>query len=183
MTDDASADVLPASTSNSSDGQSPNRSHRGIPALTAVVALAVLIIDQLTKRWALSALSGSASRDVGWTLQWDLPRNSGMAFSQAQGIGPFIGIVAMLVVLWLAWSTRSMTSKLASVAAGLVAGGALGNLADRVFRGGRLLHGSVIDFIDLQWFPIFNVADMAIDIGGVLFVIYVMLGHRRATPA
>jgi signal peptidase II len=70
---------------------------------------------------------------------------------------------------------------LASVAAGLVAGGALGNLFDRIFRGGRLLHGAVIDFIDLQWFPIFNIADMAIDIGGVLFVIYIMLGHRRAT--
>ena len=44
-----------------------------------------------------------------------------------------------------------------------------------------LLHGAVIDFIDLQWFPIFNIADMAIDIGGVLFVIYIMLGHRRTT--
>jgi signal peptidase II len=182
MTDDASADVLPTSTGTSSDGE---RSHgpRGIPALTAAVTLAVLVIDQLTKRWALSALAGNESRHVVWTLQWNLTRNSGMAFSQAQGIGPFIGIIAMLVVLWLAWSTRSMTSKLASVAAGLVAGGALGNLADRVFRGGRLLHGSVIDFIDLQWFPIFNVADMAIDIGGVLFVIYVMLGHRRVAAA
>jgi len=183
MTDDASADVLPTSTSTSSDGQPPHRSRSGVPALTIAIALAVLIIDQLTKRWALSELSGVAPRHVIWTLQWNLTRNSGMAFSQAQGIGPFIGIVALLVVLWLAWSSRSMTSKLATVAAGLVAGGALGNLADRIFRGGRLLHGAVIDFVDLQWFPIFNVADMAIDVGGVLFVIYVMLGHRRVTAA
>jgi len=182
MTDDASADVLPASTSNSSDPEKSHRTRRGIPALTAAIAVAVLVIDQLTKRWALSALTGSAPRHVVWTLQWNLTRNSGMAFSQAQGVGPFIGIIALLVVLWLAWSTRSMTSKLASVAAGLVAGGALGNLADRIFRGGRLLHGAVIDFVDLQWFPIFNVADMAIDIGGVLFVIYIMLGHRRVAP-
>lgn len=179
MTDDASADVLPTSASKSSDGQRSQGSRAGVPALTVVIAVAVLIIDQLTKRWALSALSEAPPRHVIWTLQWNLTRNSGMAFSQAQGIGPFIGIVALLVVLWLAWSSRSMTSKLATVAAGLVAGGALGNLADRIFRGGRLLHGAVIDFVDLQWFPIFNVADMAIDIGGVLFVIYVMLGHRR----
>src|SRR3954469_24622613 len=183
MTDDASADWLPTSASTSSDGERSHGSRSGVPALTVAIALAVLIIDQLTKRWALSTLTGAAPRHVVWTLQWNLTRNSGMAFSQAQGIGPFIGIVAMLVVRWLAWSTRSMTSKLASVAAGLVAGGALGNLADRVFRGGRLLHGSVIDFIDLQWFPIFNVADMAIDIGGVLFVIYIMLGHRRVAAA
>src|SRR4051795_4759552 len=123
MTDDASADVLPTSAGTSSDGQPPHRSRSGVPALTIAIALAVLIIDQLTKRWALSALTGSASRHVVWTLQWNLTRNSGMAFSQAQGIGPFIGIVAMLVVLWLAWSTRSMTSKLASVAGGLVRGG------------------------------------------------------------
>jgi len=182
MTDDAPADVLPASTGTSSDDKRAHRSRKGVPALTVAIAVAVLLLDQLTKRWALNALAGSAPRHVVWTLQWNLTRNSGMAFSQAQGIGPFIGIIAMVVVLWLAWNTRSMTSTLASVAAGLVAGGALGNLVDRIFRGGRLLHGAVIDFIDLQWFPIFNVADMAIDIGGVLFVIYVMLGHRRTTP-
>jgi len=181
MTDDAPADVLPASAGDSADSLPPQRARRGIPALTAAIAVAVLVLDQLTKRWALNALAGSPARHVIWTLQWNLTRNSGMAFSQAQGIGPFIGIIAMLVVLWLAWNTRSMTSKLASVAAGLVAGGALGNLVDRVFRGGRLLHGAVIDFIDLQWFPIFNIADMAIDIGGVLFVIYIMLGHRTTS--
>jgi signal peptidase II len=183
MTDDASADVMPASTTESSDAERSHGTRTGIPALTASVAIAVLVIDQLTKRWALSALSRRAPRHVVWTLQWNLTRNSGMAFSQAQGIGPFIGIVAMLVVLWLAWSSRSLTSKLASVAAGLIAGGALGNLVDRIFRGGSLLHGAVIDFVDLQWFPIFNVADMAIDIGGVLFVVYVFLGHRQATPS
>jgi len=179
MTDDAPADVLPASSAESSDAGGSQATRTGIPIVTAVIAVAVLVVDQLTKRWALSDLSGNAARHVVWTLQWNLTRNSGMAFSRAQGIGPLIGIVAMVVVLWVAWSSRSLTSKLASVAAGLVAGGALGNLADRVFRG-RFLHGAVIDFIDLQWFPIFNVADMAIDIGGLLFVLYLLLGHRRA---
>jgi signal peptidase II len=106
-----------------------------------------------------------------------------MAFSQAQGIGPLIGIAALLVVAWLAWTSRSLTSRLTGVAAGLIAGGALGNLSDRLFRGDRILHGAVIDFIDFQWFPIFNVADMAIDIGGALFVLGSVFGHRRMRSA
>src|SRR3954453_8517431 len=141
MTDDASADVLPTSASTSSDGQGPHRSRSGVPALTIAIALAVLIIDQLTKRWALSELSGVAPRHVIWTLQWNLTRNSGMAFSQAQGIGPLIGIAALLVVLWLAWTSRRLTNPVTAIAAGLIAGGALGNLADRVFRGDRILRG------------------------------------------
>jgi signal peptidase II len=55
---------------------------------------------------------------------------------------------------------------------GLVLGGALGNLADRVFRDGSgFLGGAVIDFIDLQWWPVFNVADIAVTVGGVLLVL------------
>ncbi|MFT3854832.1 MAG: signal peptidase II [Ilumatobacteraceae bacterium] len=50
----------------------------------------------------------------------------------------------------------------------------MGNLADRLFRGDGWLHGAVIDFIDLQWFPIFNVADAAITIGGALFVLWTL---------
>ena len=76
-----------------------------------------------------------------------------------------------------------LTSRVTSVAAGLVAGGALGNLIDRIFRGDRILHGSVVDFIDFQWFPIFNVADMAIDIGGALFVLWTLVRAPRARPA
>ena len=56
-------------------------------------------------------------------------------------------------------------------------------LADRVFRGDKILHGAVIDFIDFQWFPIFNIADMAIDIGGAIFVLWTIFGHRRNRAA
>ena len=144
----------------------------------------MLAVDQLTKRWALSNLSHGGPRHVIWTLQWNLTRNSGMAFSQAQGIGPLIGIAAMLVVLWLAWTSRNLTSLVTAIAAGLIAGGALGNLTDRLFRGDHVLRGSVIDFIDFQWFPIFNVADMAIDIGGALFMMWtVWFAHRRGRAA
>jgi signal peptidase II len=194
MTDDAEAEVL-STTQNDDTPQHPVQAHpvqadpvqthqrRPSPWLTAAIALVVVGLDQLTKRWAVSELTNSRPRHVIWTLQWNLTRNSGMAFSKAQGIGPLIGIAALLVVVWLAWTSRMLTSRVTRVAAGLIAGGAIGNLVDRVFRGDRILHGEVIDFIDFQWFPIFNVADMAIDIGGALFVFWTVFGHRRARSA
>jgi signal peptidase II len=180
MTDDAAAEVDSSPPSESTDVTPPEAPHRPGPALAASIVAVVLLADQLTKHWALSELAGRPPRHVIWTLQWNLTRNSGMAFSQAQGIGPYIGIVALLVVVWLAWTSRMLTSRVTRIAAGLIAGGALGNLADRVFRGDRILHGSVVDFIDFQWFPIFNIADMSIDIGGAIFVLWTLASHRRA---
>jgi signal peptidase II len=179
MTDDAEAGTISTTPTASADSAPiPHQSLR-IPALTAIVAALVVVADQLTKRWALSALTGREPRHVVWTLQWNLTRNSGIAFSKAQGIGPLIGVVAMLVVLWLAWSSRKLTGRIITIAAGLIAGGAIGNLADRLFRGGHPLRGSVIDFIDFQWFPIFNVADTAIDLGGAMFVLWTVVAHRK----
>ena len=183
MTEDADAEIISAPQADMTDVDPPAQPRPHIPLLAAAIVPIVLVVDQLTKRWALSELSGSAPRHVVWTLQWNLTRNSGMAFSQAQGIGPLIGIAALLVIVWLAWTSRMLTSRITGVAAGLIAGGALGNLADRVFRGDRILHGAVIDFIDFQWFPIFNVADMAIDIGGAIFVLWTIFGHRRTHAA
>ena len=176
MTDDAETGMLSATPTISA---TPTEAHP-LPALTASIAVLIVALDQLTKRWALSRLARREPIHVVWTLQFNLTRNSGMAFSKAQGIGPLIGIGAMLVVLWLAWSSRKMPGRITAVAAGLIAGGAVGNLCDRLFRGGQLLRGSVIDFIDFQWFPIFNVADMAIDIGGVVFVLWTVFGYRKA---
>jgi len=180
MTDDADAEVLSTSPADAAEITASPRQVLGIPVAMVVVVPAVLLLDQLTKRWAVSELTGRPPKHVIWTLQFNITHNSGMAFSQAQGIGPLIGIVAMLVVLWLAWTSRRLTSRLTAVCAGLIAGGALGNLADRLFRGDRFLRGSVVDFIDFQWFPIFNVADMAIDIGGALLVLWSLSAHRRA---
>jgi len=64
------------------------------------------------------------------------------------------------------------------VAAGLVLGGAVGNLLDRAFRGNGFLDGAVIDFIDFQWVPIFNVADIGVDVGAGIFVIWSLVAGR-----
>ena len=66
-----------------------------------------------------------------------------------------------------------------AVALGLIIGGAAGNLIDRLVRDEGLLRGAVVDFIDLQWFPVFNVADAAINIGAVLLILAVLRESRR----
>jgi signal peptidase II len=143
--------------------------------LPLAIAAVVVLLDQLTKHWALHALIDS-SKDVFWTLRFNLSFNSGMAFSAGRGVGPIIGAVAIVVIVVLALSARhaARDSRLAAVAAGLVVGGAIGNLVDRLFRGPGWLHGAVIDFVDFQWFPIFNLADAAITIGGALFIIWTL---------
>ena len=140
--------------------------------LTAAIAVAIVLLDQVSKHWAVNSLTGVPPRHVIWTLQWNLTFNSGMAFSKGQGAGPIIGLVAVIVVAVVVVGVRRNTSKVVAVAAGLVVGGAVGNLGDRLFRGDGWLHGSVVDFIDFQWFPIFNVADMGVNVGGALFVLW-----------
>jgi signal peptidase II len=143
-----------------------------LPAVTALIVVAVVVADQLTKHWAVSTLDDGLPHHVVWTLQWNLSYNTGMAFSQARGIGPVIGIVALVVIIGLGLAVRRVDRVVTAVAAGLIVGGAIGNLSDRLFRGDAWLHGAVVDFVDLQWFPIFNVADSAITIGGIVFVLW-----------
>jgi signal peptidase II len=162
----------------------PARDCRATPArltgLTVAVAFAVVAVDQLTKRWAVDRLSDGRDVDLVWTLRLHLAFNSGMAFSQGRGLGPVIGVVALVVVVALLVSLRRGGSTLAAVSVGLVVGGAAGNVADRLFRtgGGGFLSGAVVDFIDLQWWPVFNVADACIVVGGLLLA----ASSLRAAP-
>ncbi len=146
--------------------------------LSLSIAAILVAIDQLTKHWALNALSDGRSRHVFWTMHWNLTFNSGMAFSQAQGIGPYIGALAFVVVIAMVLSLRSSKGVGSSIAVGLVVGGAVGNLADRLFREEGWLRGRVVDFIDFEWWPIFNVADMTISIGGVLILLSAVFGSK-----
>jgi signal peptidase II len=126
-------------------------------------------LDQITKHWAVSSLNDGRVIDVLGSLRFNLSFNRGMAFSQGTGIGPIIGVLGMLVVVYLLIGMRR-SSVSGAVFVGLVAGGAAGNIVDRLFRGEAWLHGAVVDFIDLQWWPVFNIADAAICIGGALLV-------------
>jgi signal peptidase II len=165
---------------------SADRPEVGTPAtrrhlpLALGVAACWLLLDQLTKWWASNELDDRVI-DLVWTLRLHLVTNTGASFSLGSGLGPFIGVVALVVVGILLWTGRSIGSRLGAVGLGLVLGGALGNLLDRGFRGGHgFMGGAVVDFIDVQWWPIFNVADMGVVIGAGLLLVASM---RDADPA
>lgn len=142
-----------------------------------VIAAIVVVLDQLTKHWALNTLD-DRDIEVFWTLQFNLAFNTGMAFSRGEGLGPVIAVVALVVVVFFLVRLGREGGRLAAVATGLIVGGAIGNIIDRAFRGDGILDGAVVDFIDFQWFPIFNIADMGITIGGALLVLSSVLPGR-----
>lgn len=141
------------------------------------MAAGALLADQVTKSLAVANLSGGAVRLLG-PLELRLEYNSGVAFSLASGLtGPII-VVAVAVVLAVAWFARRVPTTLAAVGVGLVLGGAIGNLSDRLFRGH---HGAVIDFIYTRYWPTFNVADSCIVCGCAVLALS-LLRHRSQLP-
>lgn len=149
------------------------------PGVLVAVVAAVLVLDQLTKHWALGALDDGRTIDLVGSLRLRLVFNPGGAFSLfgGGGWGPLISVLAVAVVTVLLWQSRSMASRWSSVALGLVVGGALGNLVDRAVRGDEgFLHGRVVDFVDLQWWPVFNVADVGVVVGSIALVAIGMFG-------
>jgi signal peptidase II len=146
------------------------------------IGLAVVVADQITKHWAVTSLPGRPPVSVLWTLQWNLSFNTGMAFSRGESLGPIIAAVAMVVVVAVTQAIRKTGHPWAMTAGALIIGGAIGNLIDRMFRNRAWLRGGVVDFIDFQWFPIFNVADSAITVGGAMFVLWSLFGRRPTEP-
>ncbi len=133
----------------------------------AVAAVAV-VLDQASKTWALEALTDREPLHVLGSLQLALSFNSGVAFSLGRGSGLAVVPVALAVVLVVLYASRHLGGRLPATAVGLVVGGAAGNLIDRLVRGHG---GAVVDFIDLQWWPVFNVADACIVVGGALLAL------------
>ena len=155
---------------------------KSLRGLTLATALVVVVADQITKHWALNALADGHTIDIVGSLRFNLAFNTGMAFAKGQGIGPIIAVVGVLVVAYLLVGLRRNTAP-GAVFVGLVAGGASGNIIDRLFRGEAWLQGAVVDFIDLQWWPIFNIADAAIVIGAGALVVASMLPERETVDA
>ena len=144
--------------------------------------LAIVVIDQLTKSWAVSALADGPTHVIGDTVELVLTRNGGSAFSRFQGLTPVLAIGAIVVTIVLARVLRSATDRLLIVALTLVLGGALGNLGDRIFRTPGFLRGHVVDFVAVGWWPVFNVADSCITIGAILLIVR-SLRPQPARPA
>lgn len=142
---------------------------------TGVIAASiVLVLDFATKYWAVSSLSADRKIHLFWTLRLALVHNEGMAFSTGTNVGPFIGMLAVFVISILFLTLRKSSDIYSLIATGCIIGGATGNVLDRVFRGEGFMGGAVVDFIDFQWWPVFNVADIGI-VCGAMTIAYIML--------
>jgi len=156
----------------------PARRRRLLVTLVTITVV-VLLVDQLSKVWALSALEGEGRRELlGSLLGFELVRNPGAALSIATGMTWLLTLVAIAVVVVVVRAARRIGSMLWAVALGLLLGGALGNLGDRLFRAPGVARGHVVDFIAYgNWF-VGNVADIAIVVAAVLVVLLAVLGIR-----
>jgi signal peptidase II len=144
------------------------------------VAWFVWILDLATKIWAVSALSHRPNiKVVGSFFQLTFVRNSGAAFSFATGGTIFLSLFALVVLAVIFYYSPKITSKGWAVVLGLVMGGIIGNLIDRIFREPGLLRGHVIDWMQLPHWPIFNIADSAIVIAAFISMV---LSARNIPP-
>jgi signal peptidase II len=135
------------------------------------VAIGAFLLDQLAKWWAVAVLDDRSIHLVG-SLRLKRTTNYGAAFSLGDGRGALIPLLAIVVVIFLLRTGLAARSTIGVVALALILGGAMGNLADRAFRDGHgFLGGGVVDFIDPQWWPVFNVADICVVVGGGLVLL------------
>ncbi|MXW76341.1 MAG: signal peptidase II [Acidimicrobiaceae bacterium] len=143
-----------------------------------IVIAVVLALDQLSKEWAINRLSGGRIIEILPTLELDLTYNSGFSFGTGAGHGPLVGTLVIALCGFICWRLciETITARAAILSA--ILGGALGNLIDRVLRADDgLLSGDVVDFIDVTWYAVFNVADMFVVCGCIVLVLY-ELRHR-----
>jgi signal peptidase II len=154
------------------------------------VALGAIVLDQVSKYLAVARLTDrDPVRLLGGAVYLLLTRNSGAAFSLGRGHTFVFPAIAIVVVAWIGWMARRLRSVPWAIALGLVLGGALGNLVDRIFRAPGPFVGHVVDFISVfdahgQGFPVFNLADSALTIGVALAILLELTGrHRDGTRA
>ena len=150
--------------------------------LIAGIVVAVVGLDQATKAWATSGLRDGPVSIIGSTVEFQLARNTGSAFSLFQTVTPLLAVLAVGLVAILVRTLNRAEDLTVLVALALVLGGALGNVSDRLFRAPGFLHGAVVDFIKVGSWPTFNVADSAITIGAVLLVGWSLLSSRSVAP-
>lgn len=152
---------------------------RRLVVLFGVVGLLVLGLDQLTKVLALQHLTpGEPVNVIGSLLKFNLIRNPGAAFSLGSDFTPVISTIQIIVAVGVVYLSRKLGSVGWAVAFGLLFGGAVGNITDRIFREPSPFHGHVVDFLQTPHWAIFNVADMAVTSAAILLVIQTLRGIK-----
>jgi signal peptidase II len=149
------------------------------------VAVCVIGLDVLTKELATNSLEGHPPvRILGGLVYLSFTRNSGAAWSIGSNYTFIFPIFAIAVAIWILFMARKLRSVPWAIAFGLVLGGALGNLIDRLLRAPGGISGHVVDFVSLfapygERFPIFNVADMGLSFGVVVAILLEYSGRMR----
>ncbi|MDJ0323600.1 signal peptidase II [Cryobacterium sp. PH31-AA6] len=156
----------------------------------ALVALGIYALDQISKYLVVSGLTeGVTVRVLNDVLQWHFVRNPGAAFSLATGMTWIFSIIAVAVVAFIVWFAGRIRSLAWGLVFGLLLGGVLGNLTDRLLREPSFGLGHVVDFISTPWLipAIYNVADMSIVTSMIIFMWLTIRGigldgRRAVTP-
>ena len=139
-----------------------------------LTAWTIWLFDYATKTWALSNFSSDPQPVIGTLLQFTLLKNSGAAFSLASGFTLIFSLLAVAVIATIVRYAARITSRGWLTCAGLLLGGVLGNLTDRIFREPGFFLGHVIDWIQIPNWPVFNIADIAISTAALLAFIQTM---------
>ncbi|QCW51165.2 signal peptidase II [Nocardioides dongxiaopingii] len=159
------------------DETSAPRAPRRLRWVFAGVALTAYAVDVATKVLAVEKLDGGRDvQVVGEVLQLHLVRNPGAAFSTGTGLTPVISVVAIIATVAVLFYSRRVGTTTWAVALGFLLAGITGNLTDRLLREPGPLHGHVIDFLRLPNWPVFNVADICINVAAGLIIILAFRG-------
>ncbi|MFC9791066.1 signal peptidase II [Streptomyces sp. NPDC127584] len=179
----AASDATPAGgTAAPEDGSAAPERPRGRRRILALFVVAVLayLLDLGSKMLVVAELEGREPiRVIGDWLRFDAIRNPGAAFGMGEAFTIIFTCIAVAVIVVIVRLARKLYSLPWAIALGLLLGGALGNLTDRIFRSPGVFEGAVVDFIAPAHFAVFNLADSAIVCGGILIVI---LSFRGLDP-
>ena len=169
--------TLTTPEADATGGSAPAPLGRRRSGLLATVAVLVLVADIASKLLVVAELEGRRTLELlGGQLLLRVSRNPGAAFSFAEGATVVFTLVALVVVAVIVRTARRLHSAGWAVALGLLLGGATGNLLDRLLRAPGFARGAVVDFIDFQVWPSFNLADSGIVCGAVLLVLLTLRG-------
>jgi signal peptidase II len=166
-------------SSDKTDTEPTHRPRRRYRWLVAAIAASAYALDVVTKVLAVEYLRGEPRLPlVGDFFSLYLTYNSGAAFSFLTGHTEVLTVVALAATVVVLWVARRLGSTGWAIALGFLLGGVLGNLTDRLFREPSPFRGHVVDFLQLPNFPVFNVADICINIAAAFIIVQALRGMR-----
>lgn len=178
--------ALSQSASVGPEGSGARRrlSRRTVLGSIAAIGAVIAVIDQITKNWAVDSLPLLEPQPfIGEILQLTLLYNSGAAWGMGSEITPVVTCLQLVIVAGvILFAVKAVRSPWYTAALGLIMGGALGNIHDRLLREPGPFRGAVVDFLELPSWPVFNIADMAV-VGGAIMIVALGVFGVASDPA